>query len=282
MLEQMIEGYAEAFDADSKDTQRKSDRPDVVHDIMNLAESRSWKHLAKERLENLNPTIPLGKRFWPITRDEKREIGRIFQSEEMRRLTTLLRSRKDDAVVGLLDAAYWVKGCSSLGRFRFAVLLGVEDKSGKNTDYCLMDVKEAIAAAAPRYPRAKMPRNNAERVIEGARHLAPFIGERMRPESFLGRSVFVRELRPQDMKPEIEQLTRDEATKLARFLATVVGSAHARQMDGSMRNSWQKEMRKNRTKSLDAPSWLWSSVVELLVSHEGDYLEHCRKYAREH
>jgi uncharacterized protein (DUF2252 family) len=30
---------------------------------------------------------------------------------------------------------------------------------------------------------------------------------------------------------------------------------------------------------LDAPSWLWSSIVELVKSHEGNYLEHCRKLA---
>jgi uncharacterized protein (DUF2252 family) len=30
---------------------------------------------------------------------------------------------------------------------------------------------------------------------------------------------------------------------------------------------------------LDAPSWLWRSTVDLLVSHEGAYLDHCRKYA---
>jgi uncharacterized protein (DUF2252 family) len=29
---------------------------------------------------------------------------------------------------------------------------------------------------------------------------------------------------------------------------------------------------------LDAPSWLWSSVVAL-SNHEVAYLEHCRKYA---
>jgi uncharacterized protein (DUF2252 family) len=37
--------------------------------------------------------------------------------------------------------------------------------------------------------------------------------------------------------------------------------------------------RPNRSKSLDAPSWLWPSMVDLLVSHERAYLEHCRKYA---
>ena len=28
--------------------------------------------------------------------------------------------------------------------------------------------------------------------------------------------------------------------------------------------------------NLDAPSWLWTSVVQLLASHESAYLEHCR------
>jgi uncharacterized protein (DUF2252 family) len=246
---------------------------------MHLAESRSWKQLAKDRIENTKPTIPLGKRFWPISRQERREIANIFQGEDMRRLASLLRSRDDDASIELLDAAYWLKGCSSLGRLRFAILLGIEDEAGKTTDYCLMDVKEAVAAAAPRNLKAKIPRDNGQRIIEGARQLSPYIGDRMRATRFLDRSVFVRELRPQDMKPEIGRLSREEAVKLARFLAVVVGSAHARQMDSSTRKAWRKDCARNRSKKLDAPSWLWCSVVELLVRHEGAYLEHCRKYA---
>lgn len=31
--------------------------------------------------------------------------------------------------------------------------------------------------------------------------------------------------------------------------------------------------------TLDAPNWLWLSVVELIGRHEVAYLEHCRKYA---
>jgi uncharacterized protein (DUF2252 family) len=30
---------------------------------------------------------------------------------------------------------------------------------------------------------------------------------------------------------------------------------------------------------LDAPSWLWSSVVDLVAVHETAYLEHCRRFA---
>jgi hypothetical protein len=32
-------------------------------------------------------------------------------------------------------------------------------------------------------------------------------------------------------------------------------------------------------KSLDAPIWLWSSVVALVANHEAASLEHCRKFA---
>jgi uncharacterized protein (DUF2252 family) len=71
----------------------------------------------------------------------------------------------------------------------------------------------------------------------------------------------------------------EEATKVARYLALVVGKAHARQMEAAERQNWQQELNKNRTKTLDAPTWLWASVVELVVNHEAAYLEHCRRYS---
>jgi len=40
-----------------------------------------------------------------------------------------------------------------------------------------------------------------------------------------------------------------------------------------------RRIKRHRPKKRDAPSWLWSSVVELQVLHEAEYLEHCRKYA---
>jgi uncharacterized protein (DUF2252 family) len=197
----------------------------------------------------------------------------------VRTLVTALKSRDDDAKVDIVDAAYWMKGCSSLGRLRYAVLVAVDGGSGKGGDFCLMDIKEAVQAAAPRYADASMPRNNAERVVKGARHLAPFLGKRMLAARILDRSVFMRELMPQDLKIEIDQLSREEAVKAARFLATVVGEAHARQMDEATRAEWSRELGRNRSKTLDAPSWLWSSIVELVAGHEAAYLDHCRRYA---
>jgi uncharacterized protein (DUF2252 family) len=96
---------------------------------------------------------------------------------------------------------------------------------------------------------------------------------------FLERAVFLRELLPQDLQLEIEHLTREEAMKAAQFLAAVVGQAHARQMNVVAKKKWQDDLKRHRSRNLDAPSWLWSSIVELIVSHEGEYLEHCRKYA---
>jgi uncharacterized protein (DUF2252 family) len=82
-----------------------------------------------------------------------------------------LRSRDDDAAVDEIDAAFWMKGCSSLGLLRLAALLGIG--TGKKRDIALMDVKEAIEAAAPRCADQKISRDQAKRVVAGAMHLSP-------------------------------------------------------------------------------------------------------------
>jgi uncharacterized protein (DUF2252 family) len=86
-------------------------------------------------------------------------------------------------------------------------------------------------------------------------------------------------LMPQDLKLEIDRLTRSEAMDSARYLAEVLGKAHARQMDAATRKDFGATFGMRRTGRLDAPSWLWSSVVELISTHEAAYLEHCRRYA---
>jgi uncharacterized protein (DUF2252 family) len=142
-----------------------------------------------------------------------------------------------------------------------------------------VDIKEATPAAAPRAASAQMPRDNGKRVVAGARSLSPALGNRMMASSFLGRSVVLRELMPQDLKLEIDRLSRDEAVEAARYLAEVVGKAHARQMDAATRHEFARSLHVRRSSRLDAPSWLWSSVVELAAIHEAAYLEHCRSYA---
>jgi uncharacterized protein (DUF2252 family) len=150
---------------------------------------------------------------------------------------------------------------------------------GKGRELCLIDVKEAVRAAAPRATDAHMPKDNGERVVQAARALSPYLGDRMRSSTMLETSVFIRELRPQDLKLELAHLDAEETLCVARFLAGVVGRAHARQMGPDDRRRWAAELGRNKSKSLDAPSWLWRSVVELLAQHEVAYLDHCRRYA---
>lgn len=280
MLEQLTAGYSDALEGNEARDKAGSARPDVARLTMKEALGRSWKDLARERIENSKPNIPLGKRFWPLSREEKREIEALFGTEEARRLATCLRGRADDAEVQLLDAAFWVKGCSSLGRLRYAALLRVDGSLGRE-GLCLMDIKEAVQAAPPRSAEAVLPRSNADRVVEGARHITPSLGKRMSGARLLGRSVFLRELLPEDLMIEIDRISRNEAMKIAHFLAAIVGRSHARQLDDSTRRSWRRELGRGHSKRLDAPSWLWSSVVALLADHEAGYLEHCRKHAME-
>lgn len=279
MLEAMIDGYEQALSAPGEDLKNLSiDAPDVVKRALRLSRNADWTTLARERIEDETPTIPLGKRFWPLTREESRATQSFFESGELDLLVTRLKHRDDDAEVRLVDAAYWVKGCSSLGLLRLALLLEV--RSGKkDRDLCIIDVKEAVKSVSPRAPNAKMPRDQARRVVAGAQALSPALGERMIAGQLLGRSVFIRELLPQDLKLEIDALSPKPAIAVARYLAAVVGHAHARQMDAATRADWLRELRRNPAGHVDAPSWLWLGVVEMLGLHERAYLEHCRRYA---
>jgi uncharacterized protein (DUF2252 family) len=275
MMEEVIKGYRQALLG--RTAKVKDGDVGPIRLVMKQALNRKWRHLAQERLEDVTPKIPLGSKFWELTRAERVEIERIFSERDVQHLATSLKGRKDDARVKVLDAAYWMKGCSSLGRLRYAVLAGI----GKNNSqgFSLVDLKEAAKAAAPRSKNAPMPRDNAERVVQGAKALSPFLGERMLAGKFNDRSVVMRELMPQDLKFEMEQLTRAEAVAAANLFAGVVGKAHARHLDGKERKQWAADLIQGNSKTLDAPSWLWTSVVDLVATHEGAYLNHCRQYA---
>lgn len=276
ILEQMIDGYRSALLGQDD---YKAELPASVKFAMKRSVARSWKHLARERLKNAKPTIPLGAKFWGLNKIERRDIDTMFASAELQKLATTLRGRSDGDKVEVIDAAYWMKGCSSLGKLRYAVLLKIG--KGKKSDLALMDVKEAVVASAPRDLKAKMPKDNAERVLAGAKALSPNLGDRMVATKLSGRSVFIRELLPQDLKLDLDELDAEDAMRAASYLAGVVGLAHGRQMSVDDRTAWAKEMGRNTSKSLGAPSWLWQSVVTLIGTHEVAYLEHCRRYAGE-
>ena len=274
MIEEMIGGYLARLQSRSAGVKALEIEP--IGKVMREAGRRQWRHLARERIDDVRPQIPLGRRFWALSEDEHNELDRFFKEDALRALVRKMHGEKHSRV-SLLDAAYWMKGCSSLGRLRYAVLVGVGGR--KDRRFHLLDIKEATSAAAPRSARADMPANDAERVVCGARALSPHLGERMLPARLSHHNVVVRELRPQDMKFDFTGLSRQDAIATARLLAGVVGRAHGRQMPGDLRRQWAKELQTRHSKGLDAPRWLWSSILDLAALHEAAYLEHCRQYA---
>ena len=276
MLEEVIHGYREAL-AGHSDSFSEAQAGKAVRTVVAQATRRRWKHLAHERLDQVSPKIPLGKRFWPLAKDERQAIEALVSADDIKGLIGDYHGRGDHQSLEVVDAAYWVKGCSSLGTLRYAVLLRVgTGKSGRS--YCLVDIKEALPSVAPAASRSPTL-DPGERIVAGACALSPALGERMLAGSLLGRSVVVRELMPQDLKLEIDQLTADEAVQAARFLAAVVGHAHARQMTADVRQAWSAELARDHARDLDAPLWLWGAIVDLVGRHERAYLDHCRRYA---
>lgn len=283
MIEAMVEGYAAAID-DPK-TDDTGPEPDAVRSVRKRALGRRWRHLAKERLEAIEPQIPLGRKFWALADDERAALTAVFDDPAVARMILSL-DRKDKGAaraIRLVDAAYWMKGCSSLGLLRFAAILELKSAKGRSS-YAIVDLKEAVAPIAPRAAQSltsadPMPADNAERVAAAARALSPYLGARMIPVRMLGRSFFIRELAPQDLKIEVDQFSHGEAIKAGRYLAFVVGKAHARQMDDATRQRWLAMLEADRRGAIDAPTWLWDSVVSLAGAHEAGYLEHCRRYA---
>ncbi|QKS02133.1 DUF2252 family protein [Sphingomonas sp. CL5.1] len=276
MMEAMIDGYARALTIDEGDDPPE---PEVVRSVRRVAVGRRWRHLARERIDGVEPTIPIGKRFWKLARDEREAIEALFREPQVLDRARQLAGVGKKAMIRVVDAAYWRKGCSSLGKARYAVLLGVGGHKSGHEHYALIDIKEAVPTLAPAAEGAVVPRDAAERVVAGALALAPNLGERMIAARLLGRPVVMRELAPQDLKIEVEQFSRKEAVEAAAYLAFVVGVAHARQMTSVQRSIWHGTLLERQAGNLEAPSWFWRCVVDLAASHEAGYLEHCRKFA---
>ncbi len=278
MIEAMIDGYARAMTPETADDPPE---PNVVRSVRRMAAGRRWRHLAKERIHDVEPNIPTGKRFWKLTPEERSAIEGLFADPAILAKALDLAGLGHKGRLRVVDAAYWRKGCSSLGKLRYAVLLGVSAKHDDQEYLALIDIKEAgeIFVPVTRGARAAMPSDAAERVVAGARALSPNLGERMIAARLLDTPVVMRELAPQDLKIEVAQFSRKEAVKAANYLAFIVGVAHARQMSDAARVAWRRVLMARDERDLDAPSWLWRSVVDLAGTHETAYLDHCRTFA---
>jgi len=280
IIEAMIAGYARALGDPDAEIDTEDREPEAVRTVRRRALGRRWRHLARERIRDAEPVIPLGKRFWEIDKRERKALTALFDdSAAVRKVLSL--EPKAEVKTRLVDAAYWMRGCSSLGKLRYAAIVAVRGDAERE-DYALIDLKEAVPSLAPAARDAKMPEDSAERVVAGARALSPHLGKRMIATSILDHAMIMRELMPQDLKIEIAQFTRGEAVRAAGYLAWVVGHAHARQLSAAARAEWRRELLDNGGEDLDAPSWLWRSIVDLAGAHEAAYLDHCRLFALAH
>jgi uncharacterized protein (DUF2252 family) len=98
MLEQMMIGYQRALRAAKARNQIESDKPESIKVVVRRATACTWKHLARERLEDVKPTIPRGERLWPLTKDESKAIDALFEDDGVRKLVTSLKARPDDPI----------------------------------------------------------------------------------------------------------------------------------------------------------------------------------------
>ena len=96
MMEEMIVGYeGSAALSRRRNPSHPGKDTEPIRFVLKQALKRKWRHLAEERIEDVKPSIPLGKCFWTLTGSEKREISRLFGSEDVRRLITSLRSSEE-------------------------------------------------------------------------------------------------------------------------------------------------------------------------------------------
>lgn len=67
MIEAMVDGYCQALTPTVDDDPGE---PDLVRSVRREAIGRRWRHLAKDRLEDVEPNIP-HKRFWKLSRGQE-------------------------------------------------------------------------------------------------------------------------------------------------------------------------------------------------------------------
>ena len=73
MMEQLMVSYAHAFDEDSD--KEPLSMPATIKMTMRKAGKRTWKELAKERIADTTPRIPLGKCFRPLQQRNATYLG---------------------------------------------------------------------------------------------------------------------------------------------------------------------------------------------------------------
>src|ERR1700689_4047763 len=67
MIEEMTTGYIHALEHPDRPVSVDVAMPASVRAVIERSLSRKWRHLARERISDVNPTIPLGRSFWALS-----------------------------------------------------------------------------------------------------------------------------------------------------------------------------------------------------------------------
>ena len=119
MLEEAVSGYLDGLPGHQHHFQPEDIQP--VARVMREAKTRRWRHLAEERIGDVTPSIPIGRKFWSLSDEERSHVDALFESKSVHALIEQIHGKGADHLK-VVDAAYWMKGCSSLGLLRYAVL----------------------------------------------------------------------------------------------------------------------------------------------------------------
>jgi uncharacterized protein (DUF2252 family) len=135
IIEQIIVGYEQALSGKKGARRNTCKRPKTIQLVVKRATRRKWRHLAAERIEGVEPKIPLSKKYWPISSAERAALETLTASEEIRALTTFESSQgscgRRNAGCGLLgerlqfartEALRGVVARGSIGRSREQIL----------------------------------------------------------------------------------------------------------------------------------------------------------------
>lgn len=116
MIEALITGYEQAFDPRRRNDGEGDARPAAVKIAMKAALHRSWRKLDRQTIRDAAPRIPLGKRFWPLSDDERAAIHALFESASVSPIGAALSpTARSNAKMKVLDAAYWVRAAVRSG-----------------------------------------------------------------------------------------------------------------------------------------------------------------------
>ena len=76
VMEELVAGYQAGLSTNFEPDKDRSHRPKSIQSLLARATRRRWRHLAEERLATVKPTIPLGRRFWALTPEERKSLSR--------------------------------------------------------------------------------------------------------------------------------------------------------------------------------------------------------------